>query len=294
MLLRMSIFCCNFAAAMNEGVRYYKDLWSDEKVTPTMLMSLAQRIYENRENGHSDGLRLLVESTTNPVECTMENHFIMCFFLHNAEQYRQILLQDVREDCQASDFEHFPMALRNGCFDIYLESRVRNWQAQSAKMNIAIRPLTELECFRYLFVFEDECHKKLLSQAPNAFIKQLMEYYMMYFSTVIKDKYPNEENLVLLRKLTAAPAPTQHREYCEYINREKLAEQGMYTLDEFEDMFAKATQDKAPQLAAFLKKYEQLKILDFKGHDRKQIYKNLRAHFPQMRYYSYTNFTLYY
>ena len=42
MLLRMSIFCCNFAAAMNEGVRYYKDLWSDEKVTPTMLMSLAQ------------------------------------------------------------------------------------------------------------------------------------------------------------------------------------------------------------------------------------------------------------
>ena len=294
MLLRMSIFCCNFAAVMNEGVRYYKDLWSDEKVTPTMLMSLAQRIYENRENGHSDALRLLVESTTNPVECTMENHFIMCFFLHNAEQYRQILLQDVREDCQASDFEHFPMALRNGCFDIYLQSRVRNWQAQSAKMNIAIRPLTELECFRYLFVFEDECHKKLLSQAPNAFIKQLMEYYMMYFSTVIKDKYPNEENLVLLRKLTAAPAPTQHREYCEYINREKLAEQGMYTLDEFEDMFAKATQDKAPQLAAFLKKYEQLKILDFKGHDRKQIYKNLRAHFPQMRYYSYTNFTLYY
>ena len=41
--MRMSIFCCNFAVAMNEGVRYYKDLWSDEKVTPTMLMSLAQR-----------------------------------------------------------------------------------------------------------------------------------------------------------------------------------------------------------------------------------------------------------
>ena len=40
--MRMWDFCCNFAAAMNEGVRYYKDLWSDEKVTPTMLMSLAQ------------------------------------------------------------------------------------------------------------------------------------------------------------------------------------------------------------------------------------------------------------
>jgi len=170
-------------------------------------MSLAQRIYENRKNDHANALQLLVESTTKPVECTMENHFIMCFFLHNAEQYRQILMQEVREDCQASDFEHFPLALRNGCFDIYLQSRVRDWQEKSAKHPKAIRPFTELECFRYLFTFEEECHKKLLTEAPNEFIRQLMEYYMLYFSVVIKDKYPNEENLISCVRYSNRPRP---------------------------------------------------------------------------------------
>ena len=300
-VLHMSQKSSTFAAAMNEGVRYYKELWSDEKVTPMMLMSLAQRIYENRKNEHANALELLVESTTQPVECTMENHFIMCFFLHNAEQYRQILLQEVREDCQASDFEHFPMVLRNGCFDIYLQSRVRDWQEKSAKHPKAIRPFTELECFRYLFTFEDECHKKLLSEAPNDFIRQLMEYYMLYFSVVIKDKYPNEENLVLLRKIQrqtesaqSSPAPEQAKEYCEYINREKLAEQHMYTLDKFEAMFAKATKGEAPELAAFLKKYEKLGVLEFKGHSKRRIYDTLRAHFKEMRDYTYQNFTMAY
>ena len=286
---------------MNEGVRYYKDLWSDDKVTPTMLMSLAQRIYENRKNDHADALRLLVDSTDNPVDCTMDNHFVMCFFLHNAEQYRQILLQDVREDCQASDFEHFPMALRNGCFDIYLQSRVRDWQEKSAKHPKAIRPFTELECFRYLFVYEDKCHKELIEKAPNDFIRQLMEYYMMYFSTVIMEKYPNQENLLFLRKIQqqtevsqSAPAPAQPKEYCEYINREKIEEDGKYTLDVFEDMLAKATKGKAPELADFLKKFERLKYLEFKGHNKKEIFTNLRAHFKEMRVYSYENFASFY
>lgn len=79
--------------------------------------------------------------------------------------------------------------------------------------------------------------------------------------------------------------------YCEYINREKLAEQNIYTLDEFETLFAKATKGEAPELAAFLHKYEKLGILDFKGHSKKKIYENLRAHFKEMREYSYTNFT---
>ena len=282
---------------MNEGVRYYKDLWSDEKVSPTMLMSLAQRIYANRKNDHADALRLLVDSTDKPIECTMDNHFVMCFFLHNAEQYRQILLQDVREDCQASSFEHLPMELRNGCFDIYLQSRVRDWQEKSAKHPKAIRSFTELECFRYLIAYEAKCHKELIDQAPNDFIRQLMEYYMMYFSTVIMEKYPNEENLLLLRKIqqqTEAPqsaqASAQAKEYCEYINREKLAEQNIYTLDEFEKMFAKATKGEAPELAAFLHKYEKLGILEFKGHSKKKIYYTLFAHFKEMREYGYTNF----
>lgn len=53
----------------------------------------------------------------------------------------------------------------------------------------------------------------------------------------------------------------QPRSYCEYINREKLQEFNIYTIDEFEAMFAKATKGTAPELAAFLKKYRELKGL---------------------------------
>lgn len=93
----------------------------------------------------------------------------------------------------------------------------------------------------------------------------------------------NAENL-------SAPEEKTVESYCEYINREKLAEQDIYTLDEFEKMFAKATKGEAPELAAFLHKYEKLGILDFKEHGKKKIYETLRAHFKEMREYSYTNF----
>lgn len=93
----------------------------------------------------------------------------------------------------------------------------------------------------------------------------------------------NAENL-------SAPEEKPVESYCEYINREKLAEQDIYTIDEFEKMFAKATKGEAPELAAFLHKYEKLGILDFKGHGKKKIYVTLRAHFKEMREYSYTNF----
>ena len=88
----------------------------------------------------------------------------------------------------------------------------------------------------------------------------------------------------------AAPEEKPVESYCEYINREKLAEQDIYTLDEFEKRFAKATKGEAPELAAFMHKYEKLGILDFKRHGKKKIYDTLCAHFKEMREYSYTNF----
>lgn len=82
----------------------------------------------------------------------------------------------------------------------------------------------------------------------------------------------------------------QEKQYCEYIDRVKLNELNIYTLEEFERMFAVATKGTAPELAAFLKKYEKMGILDFKGHNKKQIFDNLRKHFPEMREYEYANF----
>ena len=88
------------------------------------------------------------------------------------------------------------------------------------------------------------------------------------------------------------PVQTQDvsKEYCEYICRERLQEQGLYSLDEFEQMLANATKGIAPDLAAFLKRYKAQGVMNFMGHTKRQIFDNLRAHFPEMRNYDYPNF----
>lgn len=101
-------------------------------------------------------------------------------------------------------------------------------------------------------------------------------------------------------KATDEPSEEQQQEpnaaenaqtgYCEYISRENLKEQGLYSLDEFEQMIAKAAKETSTQFATFLKKYRQQGNLDFHGHSKMQIYKNFRAHYPQMRAYNYNTF----
>ena len=62
------------------------------------------------------------------------------------------------------------------------------------------------------------------------------------------------------------PAP---KEYCIYICREKLQEQGIYTLDEFELMTGNASKGTATDFAAFLKRYQAQGILNFMGHSKR-------------------------
>ena len=98
-------------------------------------------------------------------------------------------------------------------------------------------------------------------------------------SNVSKDVVPLQEE------------KTEPRDYCIYICREKLREQGLYTLDEFELMMIEASKDSAAQFAKFLVRYRQQGILNFMGHSKRQIFDNLRAHFPEMRKYDYPNFS---
>ena len=88
----------------------------------------------------------------------------------------------------------------------------------------------------------------------------------------------------------AQPYTPSAKSYCEYICREKLAEQNIYTVDEFEQMFSNATKGTAPELAAFLKRYKSQGLLDFKKHTKKQVFDTLRKHFSEMREYEYPNF----
>ncbi len=79
-------------------------------------------------------------------------------------------------------------------------------------------------------------------------------------------------------------------DYCMYICREKLQDQGIYTIDEFEQMMADASKGIASDFAGFLKRYKAQGVLDFMSHSKKQIFENLRAHYAEMRQYAYPNF----
>lgn len=71
----------------------------------------------------------------------------------------------------------------------------------------------------------------------------------------------------------------------------KLEELNLYTLEQFADMYRKAAESDAKTFAMFLKKYRDLKVLDFQGYNKKEIFAAMRNFFPTMRQYSYRNFT---
>ena len=81
---------------------------------------------------------------------------------------------------------------------------------------------------------------------------------------------------------------------CPFLVPDKLTELGLYSLEQFETMFREAAESDAKTLATFLKKYRQMGVLDFKGKDKKQIFAELRACFPTMKRYSYSNFIYYF
>ena len=112
------------------------------------------------------------------------------------------------------------------------------------------------------------------------------------FYSVISNS-EKENRMKQQQEISAAAVSKEHpamKEYCIYICRDKLQEQGIYTLDEFEDMLANASKGIASDFAAFLKRYKEQGILDFMGHSKRKIFDYFRAHYPEMRAYDYPNF----
>lgn len=81
---------------------------------------------------------------------------------------------------------------------------------------------------------------------------------------------------------------------CRYIDKDKLAETGIHTLEEFTKMLRQACEQDAKSLGEFLRKYYKLGYLDFHGEGKKKIYEHLKACFPGAIKYSYPNFTQYF
>ena len=121
----------------------------------------------------------------------------------------------------------------------------------------------------------------------HAPVGQYIDYIENQTVTFDKDM---QMHVAQVGQMSAQPIEADAKDYCIYINRKNLQEQGLYSLNEFEQMMANATKGIAPDLAAFLKRYDKQGILDFLGHNKRQIFDNLRAHFPEIRNYDYPNF----
>ena len=78
---------------------------------------------------------------------------------------------------------------------------------------------------------------------------------------------------------------------CRYIDKDKLAETGIHTLEQFTTMLRQACEQDAKALAAFLTKYFKMGYLDFHGDGKKKIYEHLKECFPGAIKYGYPNFT---
>ena len=81
---------------------------------------------------------------------------------------------------------------------------------------------------------------------------------------------------------------------CRYIDFDKLAQNGIYTPEQFTTMLRQACEQDAKALAAFLTKYFKMGSLDFHGDSKKKIYEHLKECFPGTIKYSYPNFTQYF
>jgi hypothetical protein len=81
---------------------------------------------------------------------------------------------------------------------------------------------------------------------------------------------------------------------CRYIDKDKLAQTGIHTEEQFTTMLRQACEQDAKTLGAFLKKYYKMGYLDFHGDSKKKIYDHLKACFPGAIKYSYPNFTQYF
>ena len=84
------------------------------------------------------------------------------------------------------------------------------------------------------------------------------------------------------------------REYCPYIQPDKLKEVGVYTIEQFDQLVSREAEQPAPVFAKFLHKHEKSGYLRFEDQSKRQVFDTLHAYYPSMKDYSYGNFALYF
>ena len=82
--------------------------------------------------------------------------------------------------------------------------------------------------------------------------------------------------------------------YCRYIDIEAVNASGVRKVAEIQKMIEDASEKDANEFVKVLRNMEEKKYLNFKGHNKRTVFQNLRADLPMMRDYSESNFYTYF
>lgn len=137
--------------------------------------------------------------------------------------------------------------------------------------------------------------RELVRMLPDSSVKEKMLGLMVSMTDEIfcaQTDFASLDTRVaeLSKQLYAPVVQAQMGEVCRYIDIDALNKGGIYSLEDFDRMLRQACESEAKVLGAFLRKYEKIGYLDFHKETKKKILEHLRACYPTMRRYKYTNF----
>ena len=121
---------------------------------------------------------------------------------------------------------------------------------------------------------------------------QILHADRVYTNNPDKEQ-PHEVEDVAFEEV-GAKAPVSRAAQYPFVVPAKLTELNLYTMSEFETMYRNAATAGAPVFAKFLKQYQKLGVLDFGRLNKKQIFDELKAFFPDEIQYLYNNFITYF
>lgn len=99
---------------------------------------------------------------------------------------------------------------------------------------------------------------------------------------------------VQAEECTDAKNATVHSQPLPFFVPEKLEELGLYTVEQFEEMYHAAAKADAKTLVAFLNRYHDLNVLNWGTYNKKEVYVVLKNYFGDEIRYGSRNFTTYF
>lgn len=182
--------------AMDELTMYY-----DALISPEKLVALAEQMYRSHKNGIREPmLHELVHSVRYMCNLSFDSICIFSKYLFMAEGYRMMLVSGVENFNEIPRIDTFSRKLRNACFDLYIEKRIKDIKHEMDKDNTLLDDPSDLDYYQQLFVEESSIANREFGMeqfkgsqayqdmwyAARPEVLKMMEYFLQYLKLKIE------------------------------------------------------------------------------------------------------------